>query len=272
MITDGMSLTQSYVFWSWWFSKERPSTHVLEGYTFPGSLSTYNEFLNGRECPFCHGDQFFHLKEPTILDGVSITKGFCLCVILREMEEKYDIESEYRSETLEGFKPFGAQSQSINYIKTEVQHFIERPAMWYYLYGGYGSGKTHLLSVIKSKLRGFALYITATDLNGLVFTATNEHKLDYLIADIAAAPVLLLDDLGTEHSSAYLYTALYTIINARYIRGMNAPIFVTSNLTQADLMISSNENMRRIGSRLNDRKLVIPLITKQEDYRLRQDG
>jgi len=270
MITDGMSIIQSYLFWNWWFSEERPSTKVLEGYTWPGSLATYNEMLNGRYCPFCHGIEYFHLVKSIIVDGVEIRKGFCVCVILRELEETYEIESACRTETLDGFKAFGTQAKSISYIKKEVQHFIDRPSMWHYLYGGFGSGKTHLLSVIKSKLRGLALYITATDLNGLVFTATGDHKLDGLIAELAAAPVLLLDDLGTEHSSDYLYTALYTIINARYIRGSNAPIFVTSNLTQAELMKSTNENMRRIGSRLNDRKLVIPLVTGQEDYRMRE--
>jgi DNA replication protein DnaC len=267
MNMNNLSMVKSYIFWNWWFSQKLPALKKIEGYTWPEPLASYNNMLKGRPCPFCQSSQLFSLQTPTILDDITIDGGYCICLLLNEMERTYQFESDYHPETLMNFEELTAEAKQ---IKTEVRHFAHRPSSWYYLYGGYGSGKTHLLSAIKKRLRGLALYITATDLNGLVFTATAEHKLDDLLSEIIDAPVLLLDDLGTEHASDYLYTAIYTIINTRYIKRNLAPVFVTSNLSQAQLMASSNENMRRVGSRLNDRQLVIPLVSTQSDYRMEE--
>jgi len=270
MITDGMSIVQSYNFWNWWFANHEALAAKLEGYKWPQPLLIFNQMLHGRTCPSCHGDQYFHLRQPVRIGSFMISKGYCFCLLLQEMENEFTYKSDYRKEMLKDVVEYGPHAAVTKFIKKEAQSFIQYPSMWYYLYGGFGSGKTKILSAIKTQLRGLALYITASDLNGYVFKATGERNLDLLIDELSSVPILLLDDLGTEYSSPYLYSAMYSIINKRYIKGIDFPLFVTSNLTQNQLMTSSEENMKRIGTRLSDVDLVIPLVSKQEDYRRRK--
>jgi len=271
-ITDNMSMVESYAFWNWWFRTHPAKAGIFEDYIWPHQLKLWNNMLAGRECPFCHGDRFVQLAEPIIINIITTQRVYCACLVLEQMETKYQYESVFTKQTLFSIKPYGVAAKETKFIVKEAEAFINSPAMWVYLYGGYGSAKTHILTSIKTSLRGLALYITASEFAQHVFKATGEHRLDELLDEVANVPVLLIDDLGTEYSknSEYLYSAFYNVINRRYALRAKAPIFVTSNVTQQAMLQHGDENMRRIATRLSDVDLVIPLVSKQEDYRRRE--
>ncbi|GHV36861.1 DNA replication protein DnaC [Clostridia bacterium] len=98
-----------------------------------------------------------------------------------------------------------------------------------FLNGGTGQGKTFLCSCIvrRAARRGYsARYLSAAELGDMnAFRAGRE---DYLNADL-----LVLDDLGTEMTTAFVQSALYDLLNTRMTRGKRT--IVNSNLLSDEL-------------------------------------
>ena len=269
------SIVESYCWWNKWFLDHAKSSILskLEGYVWPEPYEKFQVMLDNRSCPICQGDHFIRFVEPVLVREISLPAVWCVCTILEQMDKKYAFESSWRPEFLKDIKELPPKESAAftKQIKEEAEDFIKHPFMWYYLYGGYGSGKTKVLNAIKYQLRGLALYINSSDFSQAIFKATADHTLGELLADVIDAPVLLFDDIGVEHkNSEYVYAAYYNVINGRYIMGTKAPSYVTSNKTIPELRTFRDENMGRIASRLGDIDLVCHQITKQSDYRTRE--
>lgn len=71
---------------------------------------------------------------------------------------------------------------------------------------------------------------------------------------LAAAPLLILDDLGSEKESEWTTERLYAIVNRRWME--KRPTIVTSNLGQADLAKAVGE---RLYSRIADGAIAVKL-------------
>ena len=126
-----------------------------------------------------------------------------------------------------------------------------------YYHGGYGTGKTFLVSliakelVIKGKKIEFGNVPALLDEIKRTFndpTVSAQQVLKrYLDCD-----VLIMDDIGTEKVSDWSVVTLYQIIDGRY--NAELPIIFTSNLTPEELQARYAEkdklNAGRIGSRL----------------------
>lgn len=141
--------------------------------------------------------------------------------------------------------------------------FAANPRGWLYLHGGYGCGKTHLLSAIAWTLidRGIgAFYVVVPDLIAKL-KATFDGG-DEAFADrferIKTADVVLLDDLGAERATPWVQEQMFELVNSRYLSEL--PLVVASNL-------SPEQIGGRVGSRLDDRFLVdrVPMLAR--DYR-----
>lgn len=134
---------------------------------------------------------------------------------------------------------------------------------WLFLHGSWGSGKTHLLGAAFYTLldAGYAPIYTVSPLlldhirDGI--TAGDYTERFYAVRD---CPVLLLDDLGAESSTAWAQEALFKLIDYRYRLGL--PLAVATNL-------KPDEMEPRISSRLRDRKLSVALHMSGPDWRTR---
>ncbi|HVN14665.1 MAG TPA: ATP-binding protein [Anaerolineales bacterium] len=130
--------------------------------------------------------------------------------------------------------------------------FAEKPKGWLVLMGGYGSGKTHLAAAIanfRTELGDPPLFVMVPDLLDhlrATFNPTSNVTFDRRFDEIRTAPLLLLDDLGTQSMTPWVREKLYQLFNYRY----NAEL--PTVITTADSM---DEMDARIRSRLLDSRL-----------------
>lgn len=136
----------------------------------------------------------------------------------------------------------------------DAQAFAEAPQGWLLVHGPSGAGKTHVAAAIANRCieRGqAALFVVVPDLLDhlrAAYSPTSEVGYDALIERVRNAPVLILDDLGTQHATPWAQEKLFQILNHRY--NAQLPTVVTTNLS-----------LERIDERLRTR-LTDPAIAR----------
>ncbi|NOH14565.1 MAG: ATP-binding protein [Chloroflexi bacterium] len=155
------------------------------------------------------------------------------------------------------------QAESIEGACNTAQQYAEGLNGWLLLRGNYGTGKTHLAAAVANQavLNGIAtIFITVPDLlDSLRFTYQNpDETFEERFEEIRQAPLLILDDFGTQNATEWAQEKLFQIINFRYINKL--PLVITTNLATKDLE-------GRIRSRLEDPELVIRYTIDAPDYR-----
>ena len=130
-----------------------------------------------------------------------------------------------------------------------------------YLNGGTGLGKTFLSACIARAVvaKGYSVvYETAITLFSCLekqkFGSATEEDLR-MVGRIQEADLLILDDLGTEMSTAFVPTALYSIVNGRILSGK--PTIISSNLAVGEI---SRRYSPQIASRLMGEYLNLPFL------------
>jgi len=171
--------------------------------------------------------------------------------------------------TFENFQPRGLvglypqQADSLELAFNQAHHFAQNLTGWLLLQGGYGCGKTHLAAAIANFAVDMGiptLFITVPDLlDSLRFAyqdpeATFEERFD----QIRQAPLLVMDDFGTQNATPWAQEKIFQILNYRYINHL--PLVVTTNLSVEYLE-------GRIQSRLTDPQLVTRVEILAPDYR-----
>ena len=145
-----------------------------------------------------------------------------------------------------------------------VHSYANEPQGWLVLLGGYGCGKTHLAAAIANEqiARGRpSLFVVVPDLLDHLRAAYSPHSpttYDQRFDQVRNAPLLILDDLGTQSSTEWAQEKLFQIFNHRY--NTRLPIVVTSNLELEAIDI-------RIRSRLADPDLVQICTILAPDFR-----
>ena len=130
--------------------------------------------------------------------------------------------------------------------------FSERPKGWLVLMGGYGSGKTHLAAAIANYRAGLGdppLFVMVPDLLDhlrATFSPSSSATFDRRFDEIRTAPLLVLDDLGTQSMTPWVREKLYQLFNYRYNAELPTVITTSDSLDEMDA---------RIRSRLLDGKL-----------------
>jgi DNA replication protein DnaC len=133
-----------------------------------------------------------------------------------------------------------------------AHNFAERPKGWLVLLGGYGSGKTHLAAAIANYRAGLGdppLFIMVPDLLDhlrATFSPNSNVAFDRRFDEIRMAPLLVLDDLGTQSMTPWVREKLYQLFNHRYNAELPTVITTSDSLDEMD---------PRIRSRLLDGKL-----------------
>jgi DNA replication protein DnaC len=140
--------------------------------------------------------------------------------------------------------------ENLERILMAAKSYAEVPMGWLALVGGYGSGKTHLAAAIANyqQDRGTnVIFVTIPDLLDYlrVTFSPNSGSFDRRFNMVRNAPLLVLDDLGTESATAWAREKLFQLLNHRYVA--NLPTVLTS-ATQVEDM---DERLR---SRLLDRR------------------
>ena len=153
---------------------------------------------------------------------------------------------------------------NLRWAYEEASTFAERPEGWLVLKGGYGCGKTHLAAAIANACveRGQpVLFITVPDLLDhlrATFAPSSPTSYDARFEEIRTAPILILDDLGTESSTTWAQEKLFQILNYRY--NARLPTVITTSKTM-------DEVDPRIRTRLLDQRRCVRLLIGAPSYR-----
>lgn len=176
---------------------------------------------------------------------------------------------ELQKMTFDSFQPKGhiglgeQQQLSLDSALRQARAFAETHTGWLFIHGGYGCGKTHLAAAIGNCCvsNGVStLFLTVPDLlDSLRFTFDNkEVSFESRFEEIRRAPLLILDDFGTQSATDWAREKLFQIINYRYVNRL--PLVVTTNLAFQELD-------GRLGSRLSEHDMVQHIFIQAPDYR-----
>lgn len=142
--------------------------------------------------------------------------------------------------------------------------FAKDPEGWLVILGKYGCGKTHLAAAIANarlEQGAPALFVIVPDLLDhlrATFAPNSTVRYDEQVDKVRTAPLLILDDLGTESSTPWAQEKLLQILNYRY--NSRLPTVITSN---RDLESIDG----RLRSRMVDPDLSIIMTIIAPDFR-----
>lgn len=146
----------------------------------------------------------------------------------------------YQGEDLLHFK--AAVSTSLNFVQNFKEDYHNL-----FFYGTVGTGKSFLSGCIANELikRGHSvIYFSALNLFECLayynFDSKEKAKLHSFLEDIYGCDLLVIDDLGTETTNAFINSQLFACLNERQIR-RNATV------------ISTNLNLEELQARYSDR-------------------
>jgi len=145
------------------------------------------------------------------------------------------------------------QRTSLRIAYDKAMAFARKPQGWLLLRGGYGCGKTHLAAAIANECIAQGrpvLFVNVPDLLDhlrATFGPESEISFDQRFDQVRDAPVLILDDLGTQNATPWAQEKLYQIFNHRY----NA---------QLPTVITTNQDLSDIDPRLRSRLLHIEFV------------
>jgi len=176
--------------------------------------------------------------------------------------------------TFDTFEPRGRmglgemQQVSLERAHNQARNFASTLQGWLLLQGGYGTGKTHLAAAIANfsvSMGVPSLFITVPDLLDALRMAYNaeETTFEERFEEIRAAPLLIMDDFGTQNATEWAQEKLFQILNYRYINKL--PLVITTNLTLKQIE-------GRMRSRLGDPELVTHVKIMAPDYRRPADA
>ena len=157
------------------------------------------------------------------------------------------------------------QSENLQRAFEAAVTFAERPDGWLVFSGiEFANGKTHLAAAIANYFAAdgdAALFVVVPDLLDhlrATFNPKSAVTLDKRFNEVKTAPLLVLDDLGTESATSWAKEKLYQLINYRY--NAKLPTVITTSLTIEEID-------GRIRSRLLDQSRCTFFVLEAPSYR-----
>ena len=180
--------------------------------------------------------------------------------------EKAGIPPKYFDCSFETFNP----TNDINHCYRICKEYIAEPSCNLFLYGGYGTGKTHLAVAVARELLLKGKIVLFTSVPHLLFEIRKTFRQGsddmeaFYIDKYSSCPFLILDDFGLEKNTEWARQTLDYII---YVRDNHLrPTVITSNLSLDEI----SERMHgRVSSRLAGMGKIV--LFNSKDYRLRRD-
>jgi DNA replication protein DnaC len=224
-------------------------------------------------CPICKGARVVY---PRLPDGKTDYGRVvpCTCVSQEKAGEKEDRLRKYsnlgslKRFTFENLMAEGRSSnkrsqEQFNMAYKAAREFASRPSGWLVLGGPSGSGKTHLAAAIvneRIKLGEPAFYITTPDLLDRIrasFSTDADMSYSEFFESVKSAPLLVLDDLGVQSSTAFAKEKLDQFITSRFNSGLPTVVVVAAPVEQLD---------DRIRTRLTDQSISNLIILEESSH------
>ncbi|HEY5269113.1 MAG TPA: ATP-binding protein, partial [Anaerolineales bacterium] len=236
--------------------------------------SSISDLPGDPNCKYCGGLGYVGRDVP--LGHPDFGKAFvCVCRradVMRAVRERLFSLShldELQGLTFESFQPHGqinlgkSHANLLEQAYNIARQYAASLKGWLLLQGGFGCGKTHLAAAIANFAVSMGvptLFLTVPDMLDLLrFSFDSEDTtFEQRFDEIRNAPLLVLDDFGTQSATAWAQEKLFQIVNYRYVNKL--PLVVTTNVPLDDIE-------ERIRSRIQDPELVSKVIITAPDYR-----
>lgn len=236
--------------------------------------SVRDALLGDPDCPICKGIGFVSAEYP-IGDPRFGKMEPCSCrrdqlEAIRQQQLKTESNlSGYSDMTFASFDVEGRgqlhpdERLCLKLAFDHAQKFAKERRGWLLLMGNYGTGKTHLAAAISNAALDDNvknIFLPVPDLLDWIRASFGGNGNAYAerIEQIRSIPLLILDDLGTQSSTAWAQEKLYQILNHRYVNKLATVITTNNKLQELD---------GRIASRLEDPSLVTRIVIQAPDYR-----
>lgn len=119
------------------------------------------------------------------------------------------------------------------------------------LCGSVGTGKSFLAAAIANELISQGTPCLMTNFSRIISRISEKFGGDQRYLDnLNRFDLLIIDDLGAERDSEYMWEKVMDVIDARYRAGL--PLIVTTNLNPKDLYDPSDIRRQRVFSRLKE--------------------
>jgi DNA replication protein DnaC len=175
-----------------------------------------------------------------------------------------------RGMTFESFRPDGMGYEPSHFETLQralklARDFASEPAGWLVFTGLPGCGKTHLAASVANALRSKGqpvCFLTVPDLLDYLrtsFAPDSRVRYDRVFDALKSAPVLVLDDLGSQSGTPWAQEKLFQLFNFRYLERL--PTVITSNLLIED-------HDARLRSRMLDPTLCTVYVIQAPGFRL----
>jgi DNA replication protein DnaC len=219
-----------------------------------------------RSCSECYGE--FYLEpvkaEITTPHRFGFCSEKCYKPYLDDVLKNLGVPPHFKECTLEGFRGYTkGLEQKLQLIRRWVDGDL---ATGLYLFGGVGTGKTHLgvglLRALVERRRLYGNFLSARSFIMRCQTAFRDRKSAEEIVDdlLKARRFLILDDLGSEKVTNYARYSLLHLVDECYGRGV--ALVITSNVNLDAL----NQIDERIASRVVE--MCDRLKFDEPDYRV----
>ncbi|NCF67517.1 MAG: ATP-binding protein [Chloroflexi bacterium] len=234
-----------------------------------------NPGLGQQDCPYCEGLGYVVLDVPPVHPLFGRAQP-CFCRAQEREVERLNKLLELsqlgalKNCTFESFLPKGHGLTDVKQLNLSMAYesasdYAKSPNGWLIFKGGYGCGKTHLAAAIANyriNLGHPVLFINTPDLLDhlrAAYSPSAETGYDARFDQVRNAPLLILDDLGTQSNTDWAQEKLYQIFNYRY--NARLPTVVTTNEELEDIDI-------RVRSRMADSDLAQIVHIAAPDFRL----
>jgi len=224
-------------------------------------------------CPICGGIGYVRRDLPVDDPNFGLLE---VCQCQKEAVQRASIQRLYRISNLEVFKEMTFDSfdicgrgsskeinKTLEIAFNSAKNYAHHLNGWMLLMGGFGCGKTHLAAAIANEVVSMGvetLFLTVPDLLDWLRYSFNSEESSYedRFEEIKNIRFLVLDDLGTQNTTAWAREKLYQIINHRYTHRLPTVVTTNAGLQEID---------ERVSSRLQDRELVIKIQIDATDFR-----
>lgn len=137
-------------------------------------------------------------------------------------------------------------AKSLARAKSHAEAFATSPQGWLVLTGPYGSGKTHLAAAIANRRlqeqHERTMFVVVPDLLDYLraaFSPASGAPLDIRFEEVRRAPLLILDDLGTESATPWAREKLFQLLNYRYAARLPTVITSSTPVEEQDPRLAS---------------------------------
>lgn len=231
-------------------------------------------------CAICHDAGYYQLDVPVDHPQFGVLQK---CSCRKSVEDDRKSKELLRLSNLDmmshlTFDAFDPKAPGVDDAFCASKAFAQSPDGWLLLKGPYGSGKTHLAVAvaldIMDRYETPVLFMVVPDLLDHLrstFDPAAGVGYDERFEQVRTAPILVLDDLGTENATPWAREKLYQVFNYRYNERL--PIVVTTNAelrpgASTAKAGASGQIDERIRSRLLDERMTVFVeMSDAEDFR-----